>query len=372
MKITLVVLMGWLLVAVTPATAAQSKYSEAQLNQAIQMDADDAHAWFRLGVLQTHDGRILQAMEAFRQVIRIKPNAVEPHHNLAAIYQSLDDFDAAADELKQVIELAPRDVQSQVELAGIYLKQADGIYRGISRRDPDNRAVQQDHLAQLMCRQSLAKAKGNGAMEQTLHRIVSASAVSPVVNKDFPVPEHELQAKAAAVPPVVKNTPKAGVKKKNRIKEKARHKAKIVHHAKAVHSAKRKVVVHKHRANKVSITPDKRRKQAVLAAVEAWRTSWESRNAKRYLSFYSKDFVPPKWGLKLWRAHKRNVFRKAKFVRVRLKRLQIKMLDRSHALVAFSQDYRSDYYHARSRKKVTWVNENSVWKVLRETSIEMR
>jgi len=386
MNITLVAVMGWLLVAMTPASAAQSKYSEAQLNQAIQMDADDAHAWFRLGVLQTHDGRILQAMEAFRQVIRIKPNAVEPHHNLAAIYQSLDDFDAAADELKQVIELAPRDVQSQVELAGIYLKQADGIYRGIARRDPDNRAVQQDHLAQLMCRQSLAKANGNGAMEQALHRIVSPPAATPVVNQDFPVPEQELQAKAVA-PPVVKTSPKADVKRRDRIKnarmkEKSRHhvvhhktvrhKAKVVHHAKAAHPAKHKVVAHKHRANKVSPTSDKGRKQAVLAAVEAWRTSWESRNAKRYLSFYSKDFVPPKWGLKLWRAHKRNVFRKAKFVRVRLKRLRVKMLDRSHALVAFSQDYRSDYYHARSRKKVTWVNENGVWKVLRETSIEMR
>jgi len=361
MKTMLFIVMWWSLLLATPVGAVQVKYNETQLNQAIQENADDAHAWFRLGVLQTHDGRILQAMEAFRQVIRIKPNAVEPHHNLAAIYESLDDFDAAADELKQVIELAPRDVQSQVELAGIYLKQADGIYRGIARRDPENRAIKRDHLAQLMCRQSLAKVSDNNAMEAALQRMISPSLHGPAANQRFPVPEKVLRSNAASV------------------SEHSKKRVQKVVKPKVVHHSKRPMVVHQHRAKRVLVSSNKKQlvssnkklKRRVLAAVEAWRRSWESRNAARYIAFYSDDFVPPKWSLKLWHAHKANVFRKAKFVRVHLTKVRVKILGKLHARVTFDQDYRSDYYQARSRKMVTWVNEKGVWKVLRETSIEM-
>jgi len=108
-----------------------------------------------------------------------------------------------------------------------------------------------------------------------------------------------------------------------------------------------------------------------LAAVESWRKIWESRNATHYFSLYSHAFVPSKWSMALWTAHKRNVFQKAKFVRVKLTHLQVKMLDDSHARVHFNQYYQSDYYQAHSQKVMTWVKEKGMWKVLRETSIEM-
>jgi len=329
--------------------AARPKYNEQQLNQSIQEDADDVRAWFRLGVLQTHDGRILQAMEAFRQVIRINPNVVEPHHNLAAIYESLDDFDAAAEELKQVIALAPRDMQSQVELAAIYLKQADAIYRGIARRQPENRTVKRDHLAQLLCRQSLSQVRSNDVMEQVLQRMI--------------VPEKMLQIDVPAAPFMVA---KASLPDRP-----PRTKAKLVHH-----TMNQRMGINKPLGFSdvlLSDTPlsDAGRKQELLAAVEAWKKGWESRDTKRYFSFYSAAFSPSKRSLISWRTHKVHVLRKAKFVRIYFKQLRVDLLDNLHSRVTFDQDYQSDYYQARSHKVVMWVNENGVWRVLRETSIDV-
>ncbi|MDQ6963983.1 MAG: tetratricopeptide repeat protein [Mariprofundales bacterium] len=395
MNMLIVMLIVWLSMWIASADAAAVKYSEAQLNQAIQEDADDARAWFRLGVLQTHDGRILQAMEAFRQVIRIKPDAVEPHHNLAAIYESLDDFDAAADELKQVIELNPRDVQSQVELAAIYLKQVDGIYRSIARRDPENRTVQQDHLAQLMCRQALTKVRGNDAMERTLQRIMApvAGSRSVVAPQRFPVPERELRDRAAVAaavsPPAVishvskgrvaevpsVNAPKpkvAGAKRgdhRDVVKPRLKSKQRAANHHRG--GSNPPVAAKPHRAERTQPAPQSRQRERVLATVEEWRKGWQSRDLKRYLSFYSHDFRPPKWSLKLWHAHKANVFRKAKFVRVRLRNIRVKVLSRSRVRVTFEQSYRSDYYQALSNKEMVWVDEKGVWKVLRESSVEI-
>ena len=369
---------AWLLAAallwsIAAAAAPQPQYDEQQLNKLIQEDADNAKAWFRLGVLQTHDGRILQAIEAFRQVIRINPNVVEPHHNLAAIYESLEDYDAAVEELKQVIALAPRDVQSQIELAGLYQKLADGIYRGIARRDPDNRVIKRGHLAQLLCRQRLAKLDDDAAMERLLARLVAPPAkgdapVTPTTHaKAQPAPApakvarpSPKQAKAKVkASPVPHHQPKASPAAHHQAKAKRHPNGRPPHRVDAPRS-------HHHKA----AHPDGKRQ--VLAALKAWRKAWESRNAARYFAFYSKAFLPPKWSLSLWHAHKRNVFRKAKFVRVHLSDIRVKRLDATHFQVSFDQEYQSDYYQAHSKKVVTWVKEDGAWKVLRETSVEVR
>ncbi|MDX8409119.1 MAG: SPOR domain-containing protein [Mariprofundales bacterium] len=147
-------LAAMLLLWAMPLQAA-SNYDEEQLNQAIQADSDDARAWFRLGVMQTHDGRTLQAIEAFRQVIRIQPRAPEPHYNLAAIYRQLEDMDSAIEELKQVVALAPRDVHAQEALAAAYFDRASSLYRAIGKNHPGGTQVKRFRLATALCQQAL-------------------------------------------------------------------------------------------------------------------------------------------------------------------------------------------------------------------------
>jgi len=123
------------------------RYSVAleSLRQLVSKDKNDYQAWFLLGVAYTHGQYYHQAIEAFRQVIVLRPDLAEPHNNLAAIYSALDDPEAAARELEQALVKRPDFMTAEENLADLYIKLALKHYRNSVKKEP-NPVVKQRYI----------------------------------------------------------------------------------------------------------------------------------------------------------------------------------------------------------------------------------
>jgi len=111
-----------------------------------------------------------------------------------------------------------------------------------------------------------------------------------------------------------------------------------------------------------------RERTSLGAALEQWRTDWESRDADRYLAHYSPRFKSGKQDLAAWAAHKRSVNAGKSWIKVGLTRVSMVRYpsERDFVVVTFEQDYRSDGLKNVMKKRQYWVKEGDRWKILYE------
>jgi murein L,D-transpeptidase YafK len=114
-----------------------------------------------------------------------------------------------------------------------------------------------------------------------------------------------------------------------------------------------------------------RERAALAAALERWRSDWQSRDTERYLAHYSSRFAS-KEGLKLdaWAAHKRKVNAAKRWIEVGVARVAMLRYprERDFVVVTFDQDYRSNSLSHVMRKRQYWVKEGADWKIIYEGS----
>ena len=112
-----------------------------------------------------------------------------------------------------------------------------------------------------------------------------------------------------------------------------------------------------------------RRRREVLAAIEAWRRDWESLDLQRYLAHYADDFWAPGFDLAGWQRRKRQVFAGKTFQKIAIEDLTLlayprRQPDAPAVVVArFTQDYRSNNYDSRMRKRLYLKQVAGKWKV---------
>jgi tetratricopeptide (TPR) repeat protein len=80
--------------------------AEGAFRRAVQVDADAAEGWFRLGCLQARN-RPQEAADSFRQVIRLRPDHALAHFNLAHRLVQLGDPASARDEFHATLRCRP-------------------------------------------------------------------------------------------------------------------------------------------------------------------------------------------------------------------------------------------------------------------------
>jgi len=109
-------------------------------------------------------------------------------------------------------------------------------------------------------------------------------------------------------------------------------------------------------------------RSSLAAAMEQWRTDWESRDTERYLGHYSERFNSGDQDLAAWQAHKRNVNLGKKWVNVGLSRVSMFRYPREgdFVVVNFEQSYRSNNLSNVMRKRQYWLKEGGRWKILYE------
>ena len=100
--------------------------------------------------------------------------------------------------------------------------------------------------------------------------------------------------------------------------------------------------------------------------LEAWRQAWESKDVARYLSFYSKDFVPPaRKSIAAWEADRRAKLEKNGAIQVRVLN-PFFVLSGNVATVVFDQQYQSTTFSDAGGKRLEWIKEGSEWRIRRE------
>jgi len=126
-------------VAQAKADLKQGRYAETteQLRQLVKTDTGNYEAWFLFGVALVHEQQYHQAIEAFRQVIALRPDLAEPHNNLAAVYNNLGDTKAAVRELEIALEKRPDYAIAEENLADLYVKLALQHYRHALKTAPN-------------------------------------------------------------------------------------------------------------------------------------------------------------------------------------------------------------------------------------------
>ncbi|MFZ3064542.1 MAG: tetratricopeptide repeat protein [Nitrospirota bacterium] len=81
-----------------------------------------AEYWFYLGYSYGEAGLYKEAIEAYKQAIRIKPDLAEAHYNLGYAYDSLDMYREAIEAYKQAIRIKPDKANANYNLGVAYVK----------------------------------------------------------------------------------------------------------------------------------------------------------------------------------------------------------------------------------------------------------
>ncbi len=119
----------------------------------------------------------------------------------------------------------------------------------------------------------------------------------------------------------------------------------------------------------VPMTDDVMR-QTISDTIEGWASAWSAQEVELYLSFYAKGFVPP-GGLSrsAWEKQRRQRLSRPKWVKVRLKEIEVEPGDKGMARVRFLQEYRSDSYTDRTRKELDLLLSEQGWRIVAEKSL---
>ncbi len=296
------------------------------LRQLVNRDKNDYQAWFLLGVAHTHEQHYHQAIEAFRQVIALRPDLAEPHNNLAAIYSALGDPETAAHELEQALVKRPDFVTAEENLADLYVRLALKHYRNSLEKAP-NPVVRQRYMRLL---DVLKPARDEAGL-------VKASVVH------HPKPQ-----------PIAVADAKAGRSGEHKTMEKTeRLPSAPVMPVNAAESRRRSVA-------------------SVLGALETWRLAWSNQNVHGYFAAYAADFKPPSRfsSLKSWKKYKKKVIRDKKFIRVNFEQVEVDVQPGSHlATVMMLQHFHSNSYNSDDLKKITMKHQGHGWKITKETLV---
>ncbi len=110
----------------TPTIQAASDVEEAieEYKQAIRINPDDATAHINLGVAYVESGMYKEAIEACKQAIRIDPDYADAYVILGAAYVLLNDIDSALEQYKILENL---DSEMADELFNIMYEALRGI-----------------------------------------------------------------------------------------------------------------------------------------------------------------------------------------------------------------------------------------------------
>ena len=90
--------------------------------QAIKIKPDYADAHYYLGNAYDKLGRYQEAIEAFGQAIKIKPDYAEAHYNLGLAYGKLGRYQDAVESYKQTVRIKPDYAKAYINLGISYYK----------------------------------------------------------------------------------------------------------------------------------------------------------------------------------------------------------------------------------------------------------
>ncbi len=123
----------------------QGRYGEAidSYREALRINPEDAETWINLGIAYGKQGRYNKAIGSFREALRINPEHAESWYNLGVIYGKQGRYDKAIDSYREALRINPEHAKAWYNLGIAYGKQgrydkAIDSYREALRINPED------------------------------------------------------------------------------------------------------------------------------------------------------------------------------------------------------------------------------------------
>ena len=113
-----------------------------------------------------------------------------------------------------------------------------------------------------------------------------------------------------------------------------------------------------------------RQSQALLTAVERWRSDWQALDTPHYLQHYAPSFVSDTQRLPEWREQKRAVNAVKTWAKIELGNLSAVQYpgEKTIAVVTFDQNYQSSNLSGQTKKRQLWQLIDGRWQIIYEGS----
>lgn len=113
-----------------------------------------------------------------------------------------------------------------------------------------------------------------------------------------------------------------------------------------------------------------RQSQALLTAIERWRSDWQALDTPRYLQHYASNFVSDTQRLDEWRTQKQAVNAAKTWAKIELGNLSAVQYpgEKNLAIVTFDQNYQSNNLNGQTRKRQLWQLIDGRWQIIYEGS----
>lgn len=113
-----------------------------------------------------------------------------------------------------------------------------------------------------------------------------------------------------------------------------------------------------------------RQQGEVRVAVDAWASAWSARDTVAFLDSYDRSFEPEDGlGRTAWETRRKDSFRRAKSISVKLSNLFIVAQSGGRIDAYFLQEFHSGAFDSLDRKRLSWMNLNGRWKVVSEVTL---
>jgi cytochrome c-type biogenesis protein CcmH/NrfG len=106
---------AWLLLGQVLRRQEQLGRAEQALERAVAFEGT-VEGWFQLGVVRVLQGKKREGAEAFRKVVRLKPDHVKAHHNLAVSLKEIGDLEGARKAWREVLRCQPDNAAARQAL----------------------------------------------------------------------------------------------------------------------------------------------------------------------------------------------------------------------------------------------------------------
>lgn len=298
-----------------------------KIDAALAGKPKDAQARFLKAVILTEQGQTEESIRLLTALTEDYPELPEPYNNLAVIYAGQGQFEKAKVALEKALRTHPSYSTAHENLGDIYAKMASQAY---------DRALQLDRSkSSSSTKLALIKDVYNPTPKATSGKVQVASVNTPPAPANTTVAVASTPATTAASAPIASATA-----------------------SKPVATAA---------VTNANVQPASNAE--VLSAVNKWALAWSSRNAKKYLSMYAKDFKTPNNEPRgNWEQQRRERISKPQPIVVTVSNAKVKLLNDSQASVSFVQFYRSGALKATTLKTLEMTKTNGQWQIQAELS----
>jgi tetratricopeptide (TPR) repeat protein len=289
----------------------QQERALAKLEPVLSAKPKDPQARFLKGLIFTEQGKTAEAIKIFSALTVDYPDLPEPYNNLAVLYAGQGQYEKAKVSLEAAIRTHPSYATAHENLGDIYAKMASQAY---------DRALQLD--------------KSNTSTATKLEMIkdlFGGNNHKPTVATHDAAPASTLTTITAAKPALtsVPETTKSEVSK--------------------------------------PATPSVNSNEEALKTVHEWAAAWSSKNSKKYLAFYAKEFKTPGGESRsAWEKQRQERIAAPKSILVEVKDAKVKLTDSNHATVNFRQFYRASHLHTSAIKTLVLTKTSGKWLIAEE------